>query len=314
MKIIKCANNHFYDSEKFESCPHCMAESVDLSAPRIQPFQNTEMSSIDASVSDAVTQPTIPLDNVISSVGGYFEESEPNGIDDDAPTPPISYIGGDFEPQQFMPAQPAQEQFTPAQPAQQQFMPAQPAQQQFTPAQPAQQQFTAAQPAQGQFTPSQSFSQQQTYTQINRVSLDELKEKAQNKTSTNNDAARKIDCDERAVNPTVGWLIGINGDYRGICFELKSGKNFVGRGLDMDVVLESDMAVSRNRHAIIVYEPRSKVFIAIPGESRELFYLNDDVVLQSETLKAYDVLLIGKTKLIFFPLCGEKFSWEDLNK
>ncbi len=111
--------------------------------------------------------------------------------------------------------------------------------------------------------------------------------------------------------PVVGWLVCINGEDSGTSFPLKLGRNFIGRGADMDVVLRNDKAVSRKRHAIVLYEPRTRRFIAQPGESRQLFYLNDDVVLASEKLKPYDILTVGKSDLVFVPFCGPKFSWED---
>ncbi len=114
--------------------------------------------------------------------------------------------------------------------------------------------------------------------------------------------------------PVVGWLIGLSGEYFGECFELKSGKNFIGRSSEMDVVLAADSSVSRSRHAIVVYEPHGKIFIVQPGDSRELFYVNSDVVLGNMTLNAYDIMTIGNTKLMFFPLCGEQFSWEALEE
>lgn len=113
------------------------------------------------------------------------------------------------------------------------------------------------------------------------------------------------------TEPVVGWLVCIKGEDEGISFPLKLGRNFIGRGADMDVVLKNDKAVSRKKHAIVLYEPRTKSFIAQPGESRELVYLNDEVVLASERLKPYDVLAVGNSELSFIPFCGSKFSWED---
>ncbi|MGF0032108.1 FHA domain-containing protein [Bariatricus sp. SGI.154] len=116
------------------------------------------------------------------------------------------------------------------------------------------------------------------------------------------------------TEPVVGWLVCTEGEYFGESFKLKSGRNFIGRSSGMDVVLSADMSVSRSKHAIIVYEPRKRLFIAQPGESRELFYLNDDVVLSNMEMHAYDTITIGTTKLMLIPCCGEKFSWDDLKK
>ncbi len=116
------------------------------------------------------------------------------------------------------------------------------------------------------------------------------------------------------TEPVVGWLVAIEGSYFGESFRLKTGRNFVGRSPEMDVQLSLDNSVSRQKHAIIIYEPKARKFIAQPGDSRELFYLNDEVVLNNMVMKAYDVLTIGETRLLLAPLCGEQFSWEELSK
>lgn len=114
--------------------------------------------------------------------------------------------------------------------------------------------------------------------------------------------------------PVVGFLVCTKGEYFGDSFSLKAGRNFVGRAANMDVVLDMDPAVSRERHAIIVYEPRSRTFFAQCGDSHGMFYINDNVVLSNEVLKAYDRISLGNTELMFIPCCGPQFSWEDLNK
>ena len=116
------------------------------------------------------------------------------------------------------------------------------------------------------------------------------------------------------IEPVAGWLVCIQGPSFVASYTLKTGRNFIGRGSDMDVVLAQDNSVSRQRHAIVLYEPRKREFIVQPGDSRELFYLNDDVVLGPEHLKAQDVLTVGNTSLMFFPCCGENFSWDDYKK
>lgn len=116
------------------------------------------------------------------------------------------------------------------------------------------------------------------------------------------------------IDPTAGWLVCIEGEDFGGSFTIKSGRNFIGRAANMDIVLRGDNSISREKHAIILYEPKRREFIAQAGESRELFYVNDDVVLNPIRLKQYDILSIGSTRLMFFPCCGEKFSWDDYKK
>ena len=112
----------------------------------------------------------------------------------------------------------------------------------------------------------------------------------------------------------VGWLVCIEGEYKGESFKLKSGRNFIGRAANMDVVLSADHSVSRFKHASVIYEPRGRQFIVSTGESRELCYLNDEVVLSNMKMKAYDVLNLGNTSLMLIPCCERgspgKMAWK----
>ena len=113
------------------------------------------------------------------------------------------------------------------------------------------------------------------------------------------------------AQPVTGWLVCIKGSNFGQSYVLHDGKNFIGRGEDMDVCIRGDMAVARKIHASVIFEPKSSVFYAQPGESHELFYINDQVVLNSEVLKSHDVITLGETSLLFVPLCGPDFKWND---
>lgn len=116
------------------------------------------------------------------------------------------------------------------------------------------------------------------------------------------------------AEPVVGWLVCTKGEYFGQSFTLKSGRNFIGRGRDMDICLEGERSVSRDRHAVIVYEPKERMFLAQAGDARELFYVNDDVVLDHVVLKANDIISLGKVDLMIIPCCTKEFAWEDLEK
>ena len=112
-------------------------------------------------------------------------------------------------------------------------------------------------------------------------------------------------------DPVVGWLVCIEGNHFGEDFKLRAGKNFIGRSSDMDVCLSGDSSVSRDKHVIVLFEPRENLFIVQAGESKELSYHNDQLVLSAKELKAYDVIKVGATKLMFIPFCSEKFSWNN---
>ena len=113
------------------------------------------------------------------------------------------------------------------------------------------------------------------------------------------------------AEPVVGWLTCIKGKHFGKSFSLHSGRNYIGRDRSNDVVLANDMSISRIRHAAVVYDPRGKCFIVQPGESRELFYVNDRILLSNALLQAYDILSVGNEDLLFIPMCGERFCWEE---
>lgn len=146
--------------------------------------------------------------------------------------------------------------------------------------------------------------------------LSELMKKLNGET-VSDDAEEDMDVTQRytpgdlKIEPTVGWLTAITGENAGKSFVLKAGRNFIGRSSSMDVVLAGDKSISREKHAIVLYEPRKREFLVQPGESKELFYVNDEVVVSTIKLQAYDKLLLGSTTLIFVPLCGEYFSWDD---
>ncbi len=116
------------------------------------------------------------------------------------------------------------------------------------------------------------------------------------------------------VEPVVGWLVCVVGEHFGEDFRLKSGRNFIGRGSGMDVCISKDLTVSRDRHGIVIYEPRGNMFLIQPGDSKELCYLNGEVVLSPQKLNAHDRILVGKTELMFMPCCTATFTWENIDQ
>lgn len=114
------------------------------------------------------------------------------------------------------------------------------------------------------------------------------------------------------VKPVVGWLICMSGDHIGKDFRLVQGKNYIGRDTSMDICLAGEKTVSRDKHALIVYEPKHHMYLVQSGESRELTYVNDQVILESQELEKFDKIQVGDVELMFVPLCNEKFNWTDV--
>ena len=116
------------------------------------------------------------------------------------------------------------------------------------------------------------------------------------------------------AEPIVGWLVCVEGNHFGEDFRLRAGKNFIGRSPNMDVCLSGDPSVSREKHAIVLYDPNNNIFLVQSGDSKELSYHNDNLVLSPVELHPYDLLKIGATKLMFIPFCSDKFTWKSIEK
>lgn len=115
---------------------------------------------------------------------------------------------------------------------------------------------------------------------------------------------------DTGVDPVVGWLVCVEGGDKGRDYRIHAERNFVGRSERMDICIRGDETISREAHAIISYDVRKNTFRVFPGESKGIVYVNDEEVITAVQLKSYDLIELGKTKLVFIPLCGENFKWE----
>jgi hypothetical protein len=113
---------------------------------------------------------------------------------------------------------------------------------------------------------------------------------------------------QQGIDPTVGWLVCIEGPERGKDYRIRSERNFIGRSPSMDLVV-SDESISREKHAIIVFNPLKQSFKLQAGESRGLIYLNDEEVLDPVDLKAGDRIKIGQSLFLMVPFAGTYHSW-----
>ncbi|HXP86214.1 MAG TPA: FHA domain-containing protein [Bryobacteraceae bacterium] len=110
-------------------------------------------------------------------------------------------------------------------------------------------------------------------------------------------------------DPVVGWLVCLDGPDRGRDFRLHTEKNFIGRSPLMDVCVPSDETVSREKHGVVIFDPKKQVFWVLPGDSSGLVYLNGEIVHSPAQMKRDDILEIGQTKLVLIPFCGDQYSW-----
>lgn len=270
MNLCRCENGHFYDKEKYPTCPHCKGGSAS--------DEKRTVSWWDKNGSDGAT---VPVDNIPDKQSISVQQKE----------------------------NPFEKEGVGSQPAVQQIP--------FnTP--PAVRGFSANDITIGgdngdtptvPWDPNQSGDDDDGYTKgyFDDAFKDMTKE------SANRQTVPGVQTPAPHVNkvstPCVGWLVALGGEHIGTDFRLKVGKNFIGRSPKMDIALTEDKSVSRERHAIVVYDPKSNMYLIQPGESSSLAYHNNNLLLTPEKLEAYDMITVGDVNLLFMPLCGAKFSW-----
>ena len=276
MNLVRCNNGHFYDADKFQQCPHCNEGNSGTGVLMDGgPGFNSDATVAYADNSNDMTVGTgSDYDNSGFTVPST-DAASPNGFDKLFPTGPDSSMGGGpFGDPWGGPTGPSN-------------IP------------------TAGVPQMQQSSIPPMSGIQNGFSNLNFGSG------SSSNFEEDDDVTQRYNPLDIKFEPVVGWLVAINGENTGKSFELRTGKNFIGRGKDMDVVLSGDKSISRSKHAVVLYEPRNKEFLVQPGESRELFYLNGNVVLNTERISAYDKIFIGNTELLFSPFCGDRFSWDD---
>ncbi|MBL9050279.1 MAG: FHA domain-containing protein [Tabrizicola sp.] len=108
----------------------------------------------------------------------------------------------------------------------------------------------------------------------------------------------------------TGWLIIKSGPGRGAAFPVMRGVSQIGRGSDQTIALDfGDMAISRQNHAAIAYDPSSHQFHVGHGGKSNLVRLNGKPLLSTEVARDGDEIQIGETTLVLKVLCTPAFNW-----
>lgn len=272
MNLCRCENGHFYDKEKYPTCPHCKGGSAS--------DEKRTVSWWDKNGSDGAT---VPVDNI-----------------PDKPSISVQQKENPFE-KEGVGSQPAVQQIPFNTP-------------------PAVRGFSANDMTMGvdngdtptvPWDPNQSGDDDDDHTVgfFDDVFTDTTKEATKGPVIPGMPAQASVQHVNKVSTPCVGWLVALGGEHIGTDFRLKVGKNFIGRSSKMDIALTEDKSVSRERHAIVVYDPKSNMYLIQPGESSSLAYHNNNLLLTPEKLEAYDMITVGDVNLLFMPLCGAKFSW-----
>lgn len=115
---------------------------------------------------------------------------------------------------------------------------------------------------------------------------------------------------ERKI-PVVGWLVAINGEHRGEDYQIRGYNTMIGRDRGNKIVLTGDECVSRTNCSIRYYADNRRFFIYNAPEASNPVYVNKEPLHEHAELHAYDVIIVGRTELVFIPLCGQSFDWSE---
>lgn len=113
------------------------------------------------------------------------------------------------------------------------------------------------------------------------------------------------------ISPVKGWLVAVDGEKTGICFNIHGEQNSIGRGSKFDINLSYDNTVSSDGNAVIAYDSRNRKFFISPvlGKGKNNLYVNDSMLLTPLEIKDYDRLLIGSVTYVFRSFCNESFTY-----
>ncbi len=108
----------------------------------------------------------------------------------------------------------------------------------------------------------------------------------------------------------TGWLVITSGPGRGAAFPVMRGVSQIGRGADQTIALDfGDMAISRQHHAAIAYDPLTHQFHLGHGGKSNLVRLNGKPLLTTSVVGDGDVIQIGETTPVLKVLCTPDFNW-----
>ncbi len=324
MKVVRCEKKlHWYDADAYLLCPHCNPGAGKLPQPEAGGKTPSQQRGFAPQPEAARSWP--PADRWDPTVSAFSPLAE---------EPP--YDPAQWEPAQACAPDPAGPAYGPAQrwePTVSAFSP--------LPTEPAYGEWDAGSPAPDPYAQDPGYAApgyadpgyadpfgQDRYGD---VSISELRQEISDVSNSSVDktvsyfgrvtaaggpeAVAPAERPAVSGTPVVGWLVCVGGPHFGQSFEIRAGKNAIGRSPDNDIVLSLDPTVSGSRHAWVTYEAKHRNFILRAGEGRYPD-LNGELVIYGAPLKTYDLIGLGEeTVLMFVALCGENFGWETyLNK
>ena len=336
MKIVRCTKvkNHFYDSDKYESCPHCGGSAAPAKSSKKSFFGKSEKTQ-----PPAAKPVNAPAPNYVQQQNDATQfmpiEDRPYSMPPQQNAPAPSQQGGAYAATVFMPIEERPYTVQPSNPAPAsdmndvtQFMPmdAEPDPSDVTQFMPMNDDFydpsevTQFMPMGDdmfdssevtQFMPMDNDMSAQSSLQFS--SVEEAKYLSADEEKLRTAGLRDVHIENVTIEPVTGWLsvISPSSADRGRSFTLKSGGNTIGKGKSADVLLAHDPTLSGEADAMIIYDPEDRLFFIQPIQNTAHIRLNGRLINMTSELAPYDRVVVGNTEMVFVPLCCEKFSWEN---
>lgn len=272
MKLTRCDNGHFYDGDKYAQCPHCgKLEPIAVSIPVVQSPIQHSVKSTKKSVQ------VVPV----------YDDDDDETILIDEDEEQTVLMTSEIENQHSRNPVVSRSTVTEG----------------------------------GKITTSRTSetssmvmnTEKQTDMAspiVQSVSLQAAVGQARGQVSTE-DTKTVAFYDFAETEPVVGWLVCVRGEYKGESFPLKAGRNLIGRSLKMDVPLAKELSVSRDKHAVVIYEPKKRVFYIHAGDGNGLTYVNDDLLMMPMQITDFDQIQLGNGIFLLRTFCCDRFSWDD---
>lgn len=117
-------------------------------------------------------------------------------------------------------------------------------------------------------------------------------------------------------DPVVGWLVIVGGPGLGAYRPIYEGNNTLGRAATQRIPLDfGDEAISSEEQAYIRYDGGERGFLFVPNLAKtNVVAVNDKRPTSAVQLQAMDLITVGRTQLVFVPLCGPDFDWGDISE
>lgn len=119
-----------------------------------------------------------------------------------------------------------------------------------------------------------------------------------------------------AQDPVVGWLVIVGGPGLGAFRPVYEGNNTIGRASSNRIPLDfGDEAISAEEQAYLRYDSADRAFLFVPNLSKtNVVQVNNRKPTAAVPLAAMDVIIMGRTQLVFTPFCGAEFDWSEITE